>query len=120
MINDGASTKEYNVAAKIASPKICVSPTLLDFGCVTVDLPSTKVLSLKSLCCEEIHWKIFEFSYSFSKRRLVQIEKSNVSQTSGVLNGGDVTEIKYRVNAKVSNVRLKRLMIMGYNKPLKL
>lgn len=104
-------TKEYNVIAKVSSPKIDISTYILDFGCITVEQPLEKQFTLRNLCIDELHWELYEFTYDFKKKCLNEIVDHNVSVYSGVLEKqNDTVEIVYRVNAKVQFVTIVVLL----------
>lgn len=105
-------TKEFNVFAEVASPKIYVSTNLLEFGYITIEQPLEKKFYIENLCNDEVRWELHEFTYDFQRRSLIEIGNKNVSIWSGILKGqGKFTEISYRVNAEVKTfVRGQQLL----------
>lgn len=100
--NDGLIAKEYNVLVKVSSPKIDISTSILDFGHITIDLPLEKQFTLKNLHSEEVHWQLFEFTYDFKQKKLVEIQSDNILPQSGIFKRyGEIKDIVYHVTAKV-------------------
>lgn len=86
----------------MSSPKIDISTSILDFGHITIDLPLEKRFALKNLHNEEVHWQLFEFTYDFNQKKLVEIQSGNISPQTGIFKKcGETKDIVYHVNAKV-------------------